>query len=131
MVKTDSNNYIVSLKDCDEENDIDFYIKNYEIKQYKNKILLPKNDLPCYCSNSLLENISDEKINFVSKNPLNIMLIEKYDDCNWKNGKKNLSNNLIEISERIEVFDINKKKNNKKNLNKYKQGFCICSCIII
>ena len=131
IVKNNFNNYIISLKDCEEEKEIDFYIKNYEIKQYNNKISLFKNDLPTYSSNSLLKIISDEKINFVSKSPLNIMLIETYDDSNLKNNeKKDLFNNRIEKTENIEIFDINKKIK-KKNKIKYKQGFCISSCIII
>ena len=131
IVKNNSNNYIISLKDCEEEKEIDFYIKNYEIKQYNNKISLSKIDLPTYSSNSLLKIISDEKINFVSKSPLNIMLIETYDDSNLKNNKKkDLFNNRIEKTENIEIFDINKKIK-KKNVIKYKQGFCMSSCIII
>ena len=130
IVKNNFNNYIISLKDCEEENNIDFYIKNYEIKQYINKISLLKNDSPTYSSNSLINKILDEKINFVSKNPLNIMLIEAYDDSNLKNRKKDLFNNIIENTENNEIFDVNKKIN-KKNIKKYKQEICINSCLII
>ena len=59
------------------------------------------------------------------------MLIETYDDSNLKNNeKKDLFSNRIEKTENIEIFDINKKIK-KKNKIKYKQGFCISSCIII
>ena len=131
IVKNNSNNYIISLKDSEEENDIDFYINNYEIKQYKNKSMLLKNELPAYSSNSLLDIIPNEKISFVSKNPLNIMLIEKYDDCKLKNEKNDLFNNIVEKSEDFEIFDVNKKIINKKNRKKNKHGICLCSCVII
>ena len=56
--------YTISLKDCDDNND-DFYIKNYEIKPCKKKNFEPKFDLPSYDSYSLLENIVKERISFV------------------------------------------------------------------
>ena len=73
--------YHISLKDCEDIND-DFYIKNYELKPCKKKTLTPKFDLPSYDSFSLLDNIAKERISFVSKNPLNIMLIQKYEEQN-------------------------------------------------
>ena len=93
--------------------------------------MLLKNELPAYSSNSLLDIIPKEKISFVSKNPLNIMLIEKYDDCKLKNEKNDLFNNIVEKSEDFEIFDVNKKIINKKNRKKNKHGICLCSCVII
>lgn len=40
---------------------------------------MPKNDSPSYSSYSLLNNIENENISFILKNPLNIMLREKYE----------------------------------------------------
>ena len=73
--------YNISLKDCEDNND-DFYIENYELKACKKKTFAPKFDLPSYDSYSLLDNIEKERISFVSKNPLNIMLIQKYEEDN-------------------------------------------------
>ena len=72
-------NYMISLKDC-EDNDKNFYIKNYELKPCKKTNFIPKNYLPSFSSTSLLKNIINERLSFVSKNNLNIMLIEKIDD---------------------------------------------------
>lgn len=71
--------YIISLKDLENENDIEFYIKNYEFKPCKKKNFMPKNDSPSYSSNSLLKNIDKKFLSFVSKSPLNIMLIEQFE----------------------------------------------------
>ena len=40
---------------------------------------MPKNDSPSYSSNSLLKNIDKKFLSFVSKSPLNIMLIEQFE----------------------------------------------------
>ena len=58
---------------------MDFYIKNYEIKPCKKKNFMPKTDCPSFSSSALLKNIEKENISFVSKNNLNIMLLEKFD----------------------------------------------------
>lgn len=79
----DYNNidYIVSLKDAEDE-DIEFYENNYELKPCKKKNFKPKDDCPSYSSNSLLENVDNKLISFISKNSFNIMLREKVDENN-------------------------------------------------
>lgn len=78
-IKLNSIEYIVSLKDIenDENSDFDFYIKNYEIKPCKKKNHMPKNDSPSYSSSSILKNLQNENISFICKSPLNIMIREK------------------------------------------------------
>jgi len=85
FINYNNNKYIISLKDCEDNND-DFYIKNYEIKPCKKSTFAPKFDLPSYDSHSLLANIVKERISFVSKNPLNIMLIQNYEEERSENG---------------------------------------------
>ena len=73
--------YIVSLKDTEDE-DVDFYIKNYQLKPCKKKNFKPKNDCPSFSSNSLLENFDNKLISFISKNSLNVMIREKIEENN-------------------------------------------------
>jgi hypothetical protein len=101
--------YILSLKDCDDENDIDFYINNYELRPCKIIKNIPNFDLPCYCPNSLLNNMVNEKISFSTKNPLNIILIENYDNYSEKIYKK-----------KIKYINSNKNIENGFNLKKVK-----------
>lgn len=77
-IKYNSKDYIISLKDIEDDDDINFYIKNYELKPCKKKTFIPKSDCPSYSSSSLLKNIEKENISFVSKLPLNIMIREKF-----------------------------------------------------
>ena len=77
-IKYNSKDYIISLKDIEDDDDFDFYIKNYELKPCKKKNFMPKSDCPNYSSSSLLKNIEKENISFVSKLPLNIMIREKF-----------------------------------------------------
>ena len=82
IVNCDNINYIVSLKDIEDiedENDETFYCKNYELKACKKKNFKPKEDSPSFSSKSILKNIDNKKISFVSKNPLNIMIREKFE----------------------------------------------------
>jgi len=81
---------IISLKDIEEDENIDFYIKNYEVKPCKKKNFMPKNDSPSYSPFSLLNNIENENISFVLKNPLNIMIRETY-EVNGEENKFNYS----------------------------------------
>ena len=78
IIKYNSKDYIIFLKDIEDDDDIDFYIKNYELKPCKKKTFMPKSDSPSYSSSSLLKNIEKENISFVSKLPLNIMIREKF-----------------------------------------------------
>lgn len=73
--------YIVSLKDTEDE-DVDFYIKNYELKPCKKKNFKPKNDCPSFSPKSLLENVDNKLISFISKSSLNIMIREKIEENN-------------------------------------------------
>ena len=79
VITYNSTKCIISLKDIEEDENIDFYTKNYEIKPCKKKNFMPKYDSPSYSSYSLLNNIENENISFILKNPLNIMLREKYE----------------------------------------------------
>ena len=58
-------NYIISLKDSDEQN---FYKNNYDIRTYGEKECI------IYPSDLLLSDIKVTKLNLVSKNYLNIMI---------------------------------------------------------
>ena len=78
-INFNNNNYIISLKDIEDDENIDFYIKNYELRPCKKKNFEPKKDCPSFSSSSLLKNIENEKISFISKNQLNIMLRAKYE----------------------------------------------------
>ena len=81
-------NYIVSLKDIEEEENMDFYTKNYELRPCKKKNFMPKNDCPSYSSSSLLKNLENKNISFISKRNLNIMLLEKLETYEEKNNQK-------------------------------------------
>ena len=80
IINDNNTNYIISLKDCDDSEDVNdknFYIKNYEIKQCNPKSLTPLKDILEFSSNSLLKKIDSQKLSFISKTPLNIMIREK------------------------------------------------------
>ena len=63
--KENKNTYIISLKDCEEDTDKEFYKDNYEIS---------KNYCINYPYELLLNNIKDTKLNLNCKNSLNIMI---------------------------------------------------------
>jgi hypothetical protein len=86
-IKYNNTNYTVYIKDEQDTEDADFYTKNYELKPCKKKNFKPKSDSPSYSPNSLLKNIDKNKISFVSKSPLNIMLIEKFEENEEENNK--------------------------------------------
>ena len=65
IIQNDKINYIISLKDSDEQ---DFYKNNYEIRTYEEKECI------IYPSDLLLSDIKVTKLNLVSKNYLNIMI---------------------------------------------------------
>ena len=73
VVKDNNINYSVSLKDIEDEENIDFYINNYEIKPFDS---LTKNDFRNFSPTDPLKSINEENISFFSKNPLNILLIK-------------------------------------------------------
>ena len=72
VIKDSNDNYSVSLKDIDEEN-IDFYINNYEIKPFE---FWKKKDFKSFSPNEMIKSINEEKIIFFSKNPLNVFLMK-------------------------------------------------------
>ena len=75
IIKDNNIKYSVSLRDVEglEEENIDFYINNYEIKPFDS---LTKKDFPNFSPTSPLKSINEENISFFSKNPLNILLIK-------------------------------------------------------
>ena len=79
MIKYNDIDYSISLKDLeddDEENEkLEFYNDNYEIKPFE---FWTKDNCPSYSSSSLLSEIKEENLTFVSKNTLNIMLVKKF-----------------------------------------------------
>ena len=75
VVKDNNINYSVSLKDIDEEDNIDFYINNYEIKPFD---FWTKKDCPIYSSKDSLKTIEEENISFFSKNPLNVLIMKQF-----------------------------------------------------
>jgi hypothetical protein len=76
VVKDNNINYSVSLKDIEEEEEnIDFYINNYEIKPFD---FWTKKDCPIYSSKDSLKTIEEENISFFSKNPLNVLLMKQF-----------------------------------------------------
>lgn len=81
VINFNNVDYIVSLKDTEDDDD-DFYIKNYELKPCKKKNFKPKDDCPSFSSNSLLENVDNKLISFISKNSLNVMIREKFEENN-------------------------------------------------
>ena len=121
--------YIVYLKDCENKNNKEFYNKNYELRKFSKNTLKPKDDFPCYYINSSLENLINEKICFVSKNSLNIMLYEKYDDYAENEESKLITIVNSKIDNNME--NINNKQNiNNDSVNKYKESICKSICII-
>ena len=120
VVENNSVKYIVSLKDNDfeDEDNKDFYTKNYELRQCTKKTLKPKDHFPGYSSSSLLEDFINERISFVSKNNLNVMLTKKYNDYKETNEPKdeiiiNDKNNIIEGVKINSGLNNNKKKRYK------------------
>ena len=108
-VEYNSLKYILSLKDCFDENDIDFYIKNYELRLCKKRKNIPNFDLPCFYPYSLLNNIINEKICFSTKNPINILFIENYDNYSEKICNKNIE--YLNSDKKVENgFDLKKVK---------------------
>ena len=76
VIKDENNNYSVSLKDIDEEEEnMDFYINNYELKPFE---FWKKKDCQNYSSTDSLKSINEENISFFPKNPLNVMLMKQF-----------------------------------------------------
>ena len=77
IIKDNNIKYSVSLRDVEglEEENIDFYINNYEIKPFD---FWTKKDCPIYSSKDSLMTIEEENISFFSKNPLNVLLMKQF-----------------------------------------------------
>ena len=116
IIKDNSNKYILSLRDTDEEDKINFYINNYELRLFNKENNLPNYDLPSINPTSLLKQISNELICFIPKNSVNIMLIKYYDDN-------------IEITGGKIIF-INKVKNGSNNSLICNKTLCGFNCIL-
>ena len=128
-IKNKSNNYILSLKDCETQK-IDFYINNYELRPCKKKNLYPNYDLPNYYAKSLLYNIEKELICFIPKYPINILLIEKYDNIEQEKKYFEYNNFNDDIVQNEKILDINESKKRKK-LTKSNKNIYENNCIII
>ena len=92
-INQNNTNYIVSLKDFDdseEENNMDFYSRNYELKPINKINFTSIKESENYSSDSLLKNIDNKKISFVVKNSFNIMFREK-NESNIEEGDNKYS----------------------------------------
>ena len=104
IININSINYTISLREFDEENNNELYEQSYELKEWNKKDLKPINDAKEFASDLLLKEIINEKISFVSKNPINIMLIEKYEDCNFERMKGTINKKKIENNKSYNIF---------------------------
>ena len=92
-INHNNTNYIVSLQDCDdseEENDMNFYSRNYELKPINKINFTSKKESENYSPESLLKNIDNKKISFIVKNSFNIMFREK-NESNKEEGDNKYS----------------------------------------
>ena len=105
LISLNSINYIVSLKDSEDENNKNFYEQNYELRPFCIKTLKPKFDSPKYCCNSLLKEFINKNISFISKSEINIMLIEKYDDIKGNTEKEEEMDNINVFNEEQKCFN--------------------------
>ena len=113
-INYNSKEYIISLKNYENNNKKEFLIQNYELRFCNKKTLKPKFDLPPISHIILIKNIINEKISFICKNNLYILLIEKYEEKNHKYEEE------IEETEEIdeEEEESEDEYENKKNINK-------------
>ena len=109
--------FIISLKNSEDNNSEQFYMNNYELRFCNKKTLKPKFDLPPFSSNCLLENIQEERISFICKNNLNIILIEKYEDkkINKKEEKNKAKEKVVDEDDNKEEEDDKEEEDNGQN----------------
>ena len=76
IIKDNNIKYSVSLRDVEgiKEENIDFYVNNYEIKPFD---FLKKKDSSIFSPTDSLKLINEENISFISKNSLNVLLIKQ------------------------------------------------------
>ena len=109
--------FIISLKNSEDNNSKQFYMNNYELRFCNKKTLKPKFDLPPFSSNCLLENIQEERISFICKNNLNIILIEKNEDekINKKEEKNKVKEKVVDEDDNKEEEDDKEEEDNGQN----------------
>ena len=128
VINNDSKNFIISLKDCENEDDT-FYINNFELRKCKKNTLKPNKELPPFSSNLLLNNILDDSISLICKNNIYIMLIEKYNDIEEEKYVNDSFDNHEQSVNKIRELD---QRNNEYNYKSEKYDEYKCnSCLII
>ena len=124
VINYDSKDYILSVKENQNDDTKNFYINNFEIRKCKKKTFKPKDDVPPFSPELLLNNILDDTISFICKNNIYIILIEKFDD-DIEEGK--YEDDFTESEGQSE-----KKNENQKIKDNNYQDYSKCkSCIII
>ena len=124
VINYDSKDYILSIKESQNDDKKNFYINNFEIRKCKKKTFKPKDDVPPFSPELLLNNILDDTISFICKNNIYIILIEKFDD-DIEEGK--YEDDFAESEGQSE----NKNENQKIKDNNYQDDSKCKSCIII
>ena len=124
VINYDSKDYILSVKENQNDDTKNFYINNFEIRKCKKKTFKPKDDVPPFSPELLLNNILDDTISFICKNNIYIILIEKFDD-DIEEGK--YEDDFTESEGQSE----NKNENQKIKDNNYQDDSKCKSCIII
>ena len=124
VINYDSKDYILSVKENQNDDTKNFYINNFEIRKCKKKTFKPKDDVPPFSPELLLNNILDDTISFICKNNIYIILIEKFDD-DIEEGK--YEDDFAESEGQSE----NKNENQKIKDNNYQDDSKCKSCIII
>ena len=114
-INDNSNEYIISLKNYENNNKKEFFTENYELRLCNKKTLKPKFDLPPISSNFLLNNIVNERLSFICKNKLYIILIEKFED---KIDKYEETIDESEDKDEEEEEEYDDEYENEKNINK-------------
>lgn len=126
VINYDSKDYILSIKENESDDKINFYINNFEIRKYKIETSKLNNEVPPFSSELLLNKIPDDSISFICKNNIYIMLIEKVDN---DKEKEKYEDDFVESEEQSD----NKNENLNQKLKEYDyQDDSRCkSCIII
>ena len=124
VINYDSKDYILSVKENQNDDTKNFYINNFEIRKCKKKTFKPKDDVPPFSPELLLNNILDDTISFICKNNIYIILIEKFDD---DIEERKYEDDFAESEGQSE----NKNENQKIKDNNYQDDSKCKSCIII
>jgi hypothetical protein len=128
IINNDSKRFIISLKDCENE-DNNIYINNFELRKCKKNTLKPNKELPPFNSYLLLNNIIDDNISLICKNNIFIMLSEKYNDIEEVKYNDDFFENYEENVDKIQNLNQRNNENNYK-YEKYDDYKCN-SCLII